>query len=224
MKIGILGSGSVAQTLAGKLLPRGHEVMISGRDIDSVKETLPSAKVFAETMRDRGFLSSAGSYQNAASFGEMIINATVGIASVDVLGSIPKKDLRGKILIDLANPLDFSKGFPPSVAYCHEESLGEKIQAELPDTRVVKTLNMVNALMMVDPSLAKGDSDIMIAGNDANAKEWVAKNILMNEFGWKNIIDLGDIQAARGMEMYLPLWVRMMGAFNSPHFNIKIVH
>jgi predicted dinucleotide-binding enzyme len=124
-------------------------------------------------------------------------------------------------LLDIANTLDFSKGMPPMLSVCNDDSLGEQIQRTFPQLKVIKTLNTMNCKLMVDPSLVNGDHDIFVSGNDLAAKEKV-KSILADWFGWKSIIDLGDISAARGMEMLLPIWIRLMGIFKTPNFNFKI--
>ncbi len=130
--------------------------------------------------------------------------------------------MSGKILIDLANSLDFSKGMPPTLAVCNTDSLGEQIQRTFPSVKVVKTLNTMNCKLMVNPALVSGDHDVFVSGNDAQAKEDV-KQILKTWFGWKNIIDLGDITTARGTEQLLPIWIRLMGTLGTPNFNFKIV-
>jgi predicted dinucleotide-binding enzyme len=132
------------------------------------------------------------------------------------------ENLAGKILIDISNALDFSKGFPPTLSVCNDDSVGEQIQREFPDAKVVKTLNTVNCVLMVNPSLLHGEHDLFMSGNDADAKVMVRK-ILTEWFGWKNVIDLGDITTARGTEQLLPIWVRLMGLFKSPQFNFHIV-
>lgn len=129
--------------------------------------------------------------------------------------------LKNKILIDRANPLDFSQGTPPTLSVANTDSLGEQIQRAFPEARVVKTLNMVNCEVMVNPGLVPGDHDILMCGNDAAAKK-MALTILTEWFGWKSVIDTGDISNCRGMEMYLPLWIRLMGALQIPMFNFKI--
>jgi predicted dinucleotide-binding enzyme len=144
------------------------------------------------------------------------------MASLKALKQAGMQNLKGKILVDIANSLDFSKGMPPSLAVCNTDSLGEQIQRTFPDVKVVKTLNTVNCNLMVNPSLVKGDHDLFICGNDAQAKAKVV-DILKNSFGWKSVIDLGDITSARATEMLLPIWVRLMGLYQSPNFNFKIV-
>ncbi len=199
MRFGVLGTGQVGRTIAGKLTELGHEVKIGSRTAgeDTVE------------------------FADAAAFGEALVNATSGAHSVDVLRSAGAENLGGKLLIDIANPLDFSSGMPPVLAFCNDDSLAERIQAEFPALRVVKALNTVNADVMVDPSLVGEDTDMFVAGNDEGAKGEVTD--LLRDFGWKRVLDLGDVAAARGMEMYLPLWLRLWQATGTGHLNVKVV-
>jgi predicted dinucleotide-binding enzyme len=161
-------------------------------------------------------------FPGAAAHGEVIINATNGVNSLAALKAAGEANLAGKVLIDIANPLDFSKGMPPSLTVCNSDSLGEQIQRAFPEAKVVKTLNTVNAFVMIDPAkVAGGDHDLFVCGNDADAKNQVSA-WLKSWFGWRNVIDLGDITNARGAEMILPIWVRLMGALKTPMFNFKI--
>lgn len=213
MNIGILGSGMVGQTLAAKLADLGHAVMIGTRNPAKLQEWLGQVNHTVKT----------GSFADTAAHGEIVINATAGGASLAALEAAGAENLQGKILIDIANPLDFSQGMPPSLLTSNTDSLGEQIQRAFPTLRVVKTLNTLAAPLMVDPGqLADGDHHLFVSGNDTGAKAEVS-NFLKRAFGWKNIIDLGDITTARGTEMLLPLWVRLWGAFGTPMFNIKIV-
>ena len=151
-----------------------------------------------------------------------MINATSGSGSLQALELAGESNLNGKILIDISNPLDFSKGFPPSLTVCNTDSLGEQIQRAFPNARVVKTLNTTTAAVMVDPAkVAGGDHHLFVSGNNAAAKARVTE-LLRQWFGWRNVIDLGDITTARGAEMLLPLWVRLMGPLGTPMFNFKI--
>jgi len=228
MYIGILGSGQVAQTIGAKLLEKRHSVMLSSRNIDAVKDKgqwgkLQSAREWKDEQEKKGYDAYVSDFQEAAAHGELIFNCTAGAGSLEAIKSAGEENFSGKILIDLANPLDFSKGMPPTLSVSNTTSLGEQIQAALPGTKVVKTLNTVSAMIMVKPGLVRGKHDLFMAGNDETSKEWVKKNVLMGWFGWKSIIDLGDISSARGTEMYLPLWLRLMGALNTSNFNIKVV-
>ena len=162
-------------------------------------------------------------FADAAAHGDIVFNATSGLAALGALNAAGADTLRGKTVIDISNPLDFSAGFPPTLSVCNDDSLGEQIQRAFPDANIVKTLNTVNALVMVDPaSVGGGEHDMFVAGNDAAAKA-EATQILTDWFGWRTVIDLGDITNARGMEMYLPLWVRLYGNLGTGAFNIRIV-
>ncbi|MGA8856984.1 MAG: NADP oxidoreductase, partial [Candidatus Bathyarchaeia archaeon] len=145
-----------------------------------------------------------------------------GSASLEALKLAGAKNLKGKILVDISNPLDFSKGMPPTLTVCNTDSIGEQIQRAFPDAKVVKTLNTINCNVMVTPHIVSGPHDIFMSGNDAKAKAKVHE-IVTDWFGWKSVIDLGDITTARGPEMYLALWVRLMAVNQTPNFNIRIV-
>lgn len=214
MNIGIFGTGMVGNAIGTKLIQLGNKVKMGSRTADNVKA--------AEWVKQNGSNASQGTFQEAASFGEILFNCTSGVASVDALKLAGNKNIDGKILIDVANPLDFSKGMPPSLTICNTDSLGETIQREFPRVKVVKTLNTVNCNVMVNPSLVLGDHDLFICGDDDIAKEKV-KDMLTNWFGWKSIIDLGDITNARAMEMLLPIWIRLWGKLGTANFNYKIV-
>ena len=228
MDIGIVGSGQVAQTLAAKLLELGHSVMVSSRDTAQAKDRgdwgiIPSASAFAAAQRKLGWMAAAGGFADAAAYGEVVINATAGEHSLVALEAAGGANLAGKILIDVANPLDFSGGMPPSLLYCNTESLGERVQAAFPDARVVKSLNTVNAHVMVDPRQLSEPTAIFVAGNDQEARDWVHHELLERWFGWEQVLDLGDIGAARGLEMWMPLWLRLWGAAGTGAFNIRLV-
>lgn len=214
MNIGILGTGIVGQTIGTKLVELGHSVKMGSRSATNEK-----GQAWVTTA---GKNVSLGTFSEAASHGEIIFNCTGGMASLAVLRAAGTKNLGAKILIDVSNPLDFSKGFPPTLSVCNDDSVGEQIQREFPETKVVKTLNTVNCQLMVNPSLVPGEHDLFVSGNDTEAKAEVVR-ILKDWFGWKNVIDLGDITTARGAEQLLPIWVRLMAAFKSPQFNFHIV-
>ena len=155
--------------------------------------------------------------------GAWVINATNGGHSLDALEAAGAERLAGKILVDVANPLDTSRGMPPTLLFCNTESLAERIQAAFPDARVVKTLNTTNAQMMVDPRQLTEPTAMFVSGNDQEAKDWVHRELLEHWFGWEQVLDLGDITAARGQEMWIPLWLRLMGATGTAAFNLRIV-
>ncbi|MDZ7626027.1 MAG: NAD(P)-binding domain-containing protein [Ignavibacteriaceae bacterium] len=226
MNIGILGTGMVGQTIAGKLDDLGHSVVIGTRDVEAtLANTSPNAyglPPFSAWYKQQTKVK-LGNFADAAGHGEVLINCSSGVASLDALKSAGEKNLSGKILLDISNPLDFSKGFPPTLTVCNTDSLGEQIQRAFPETKVVKTLNTVNAMVMVNPLLVPGDHNLFICGNDSDAKASIVN--LLKTFGWKeiNIIDLGDITNARATEMLLPIWVRLYGKLQTPMFNFNVV-
>jgi len=226
MKIGVLGTGVVGQTIAEKVNQLNHEVMIGTRDVKNLlAKSGPDnfgRPAFNEWHKKNSNVK-LGTFSEAASFSEFVVNATNGMGTMPALESAGKENLAGKIILDISNPLDFSKGMPPSLFISNIDSLAEQIQRTYPETKVVKSLNTVTAMVMVNPAIVPGDHNIFVNGNDANAKNEVKK--LLISFGWveKNIIDLGDITAARGVEQILPLWVRLMGILKTPLFNYNIV-
>jgi predicted dinucleotide-binding enzyme len=222
MNVGILGSGIVGQTIGAKLAERGVDVVLGTRSPGQLDLKRGMGATLAEWVAKVGVRGRLGSFADAAAHGEIIINATSGTGSLEALSLAGASNLDGKILIDIANPLDFSKGMPPSLTVCNTDSLGEQIQRAFPAARVVKTLNTTTASVMVDPVLvAAGDHDLFISGNDPDAKQRVT-TLLREWFGWKSVIDLGDISTARGTEMLLPIWVRLWGALGTPMFNFRI--
>lgn len=214
MKIGVFGTGVVGKTIASKLAALGHEVKMGSRSATNEKA--------AEWVAATGGKASQGTFAEAAAFGEILFNCTKGDATLNVLELAGANNMGGKILVDISNPLDFSRGMPPTLFICNDDSLGETVQRTYPDIRVVKTLNTMNCGLMVDPSLVKGDHTVFLSGNDAGAKSEVKK--LLASFGWaeKNMIDVGDITTARGTEQLLPIWIRLWGALGSPNFNFHI--
>lgn len=224
MKIAVLGTGMVGKAHAARLIDLGHNVVMGTQDVD---------KTMASTEKDNAGNPPVGEWlkQNpkvklvtlveAAEQGEIVYNALAGQVSVEALKSL-EQQIGDKILIDIANPLDFSKGMPPSLFVSNTDSLGEQIQKALPKVKVVKTFNTTNATVQANPKgLANGDHHIFVSGDDSEAKSKVTD--ILKSYGWENIIDLGDITTARGTEMFLPLWVRLWGAVQTPMFNIKVV-
>jgi predicted dinucleotide-binding enzyme len=217
MKIAVLGTGNVGDTIGSKLLELGHEVMMGSR-------TINNEKALAFVAKSNGKASN-GTFADAASFAEIIFNCTKGEVSLDALKSADYA-LDGKIIIDIANPLDFSNGMPPSLipTLSNTNSLGEEIQRTFPKSKVIKTLNTMWCGLMVNPNLiGNGEHVNYISGNDADAKNKVSA--LLNEFGWRNefILDLGDLTAARATEAVLPIWLRVYGATKNGAFNFKII-
>jgi 8-hydroxy-5-deazaflavin:NADPH oxidoreductase len=225
VRFGIFGTGVVGKTIASRLARLGHEVMVGTRNPD---ETL--SRTEPDTYGNPPFSAwhaehpevRLGTFGEAAAHGEMVFNATAGAVSLEVLELAGEDDLNDKILIDVANPLDFSKGMPPTLSVSNTDSLGEQIQRRFPEAKVVKTLNTMNAYLMVDPAqLSASDHTVFVSGDNAEAKARVTD--LLRSFGWSDIIDLGDISTARGAEMLLPMWLRLFGALQKPIFNFKIV-
>jgi len=224
MKIAVLGTGGVGKAFASRLTELGHEVTVGTRNVSTT----------LEKEGDAGFKSflaknpkvKLATFKEAAAFGEMIINVSKGANTVDVIKAASGENLNGKVLIDISNPLDFSKGMPPSLIpeLSNTNSLGEELQRLFPDTKVVKTLNtMWNGLMLNPALIANGEHINYMCGNDTAAKEKVMS--LLTEFGWKkeSVLDLGDITAARATEATLPIWLRVYGAKQTGAFNFKIV-
>lgn len=217
MKIAVLGTGNVGDAIGSRLVELGHDVMMGSRTADNEKALAFAAKF-------PGGKAKAGTFADAAAYGEMVFNCTKGMESVNILKSAGEKNLEGKVLVDVSNPLDFSKGMPPSLSVCNTNSMAEEIQKAFPAVKVVKSLNTMWCGLMVNPAMLDGgDHNVFLSGNDAGAKKQVA-GILMS-FGWheKSIIDLGDITTARGTEMILPLWLSLYMSTNNGAFNFKVV-
>ncbi|WP_127493872.1 NADPH-dependent F420 reductase [Paenibacillus glycanilyticus] len=214
MKIGFIGSGNVGQTLGHVLVEQGHDVKLGARQPAKLTN-------WKQSLENSG-LASVGTYREAAEHGELVINATPGVASLEVLQSIGQKSLAGKILIDVALPLEFTNG-KLRLSVAPNDSLGEQIQQAFPETKVVKTLNTVTSALMINPlNLAEGQHDMFIGGNDTEAKNKVSE-YLRQWFGWKNIIDLGDISSARATEGLLLLTSRIYGVLGHSNFNLKVI-
>ena len=223
--VSVLGTGIVGRTLAGKIASLGHQVVMGTRDPEASLAVTESSPRGLEPLSDwlgvhEGV--SLGTFADSAMTGEIVFNAASGEATLEALDSAGAANLSGKILIDVGNPLDMSKGMPPTLLVGNTDSLGEQIQREFPDTKVVKALNIVSAPVMVDPvAVAGGDHHMLIAGDDEAAKAEVDR-ILKQWFGWRNVLDVGDITAARGLEAYVILWVRMMMSLGTVGFNVKV--
>lgn len=219
MRIAILGTGTVGRALAGRLAGLGHDVAMGTRDAGATAARTGEGSV-AGWLAEHPGVRLAG-FAEAAAHGELVVNASPGEASLTVLELAGADRLAGKALLDVSNPLDFSAGFPPSLFVSNTDSLAERIQRAFPAARVVKSLNTVNAAVMVDPAaVAGGDHSVFVAGDDAGAK--AAVRGLLAEFGWRDVVDLGDLTAARGLEMFLPLWLRLMTTLGAPSFNVKV--
>lgn len=225
MKIAILGTGMVGRIISIKLNELGHSVTIGTRN---VANTLSNEKPdgygnppFKEWHSTNQAIQLK-TFKDAASDAEVIFNCTGGMVSIAALESVGEEILNGKLLIDVANPLDFSQGMPPSLNPANTDSLGEQIQRRFPAVKVVKTLNTMTAYLMVNPSMVKGEHNVFLCGNDNDAKAQTKE--ILQSFGWKDhlIIDMGDISNSRGTEMLLPLWLRLWNTFGTAEFNFHI--
>jgi predicted dinucleotide-binding enzyme len=227
MKIGIIGSGVVAQTLGAKLIELGHDVVLGTRDpakLDEKKNMAGSLREWLAAVNQgkKGETGKVATFREAAAHGELLINATHGEASIDALKLAAADKVGPKVLIDTSNELDFSKGAPPGVLASWTNCLGERIQAAFPNLKVVKSLNTIGAPIMVAPqALAGGEHTVFVAGNDAAAKAAVAE--VLKSFGWKDVLDLGDIAAARAPEMYMAMWLHLWRATGTGMVNVKVV-
>ncbi|OLZ72169.1 NADP oxidoreductase [Streptomyces sp. IMTB 2501] len=213
MRYAVLGTGEVGRTLGGRLVELGHEVTLGSRTKDN-----PVALEWATAAAER---ARAGTFAEAAAAAEVVVNAVSGRVALDALRAAGAENLDGKILVDVCNPLAFEDG-EPRLDPVESDSVGEQIQRAFPHARVVKTLNTVNCRVMVDPGRVPGAHHLFVCGEDAGAKEQVTA--MLGEFGWpaERVLDLGGIQAARTVEMYLPLWLTMMRRFGTADFNIEV--
>jgi predicted dinucleotide-binding enzyme len=224
MDIAVLGTGSVGRTIAGRLHGLGHSVVVGTRDPQA---TLARAEPdgmgnppYAAWQAEHEGVALA-TFADAAAGAELVVNASSGEATLAVLEQAGAANLAGKVLLDIANPLDFSQGFPPALFVKDTDSLAEQVQRAYPDARVVKSLNTMTAALMADPASLGAPSTVFVSGDDAAAKAVVTG--LLTSFGHEDVIDLGGLETARGTEMLLPVWLRLMGALGSPMFNFRIV-
>ncbi len=225
MKVAVLGTGMVGRTLAARLAELGHAVTIGTRDVDATIARTGSDAHGQPAVRRVGRGQPAGGAGHVRRRGRRR-RAGAERHCRDRIDPGPeaagRDRLAGKVLLDIANPLDYSQGFPPSLFVSNTESLAEQIQAAFPEVRVVKSLNTMNAFLMADPrQLADGDHSVFVSGDDADAKEVVTE--LLRSFGHTDIVDLGDLSTARGTESLLPVWVRLYGVMGTPMFQFKVV-
>ncbi len=222
MNIGILGTGMVGRSLAEGFVRTGHDVSLGTRDVHrTMIRTLDGTPgSIAEWLAENPSVPLAD-LASVAAAADVVVNATNGAGTIAALTEAGAANLAGKVVLDVANPLDFSLGFPPTLTVKDTDSLGEQVQRAFPEARVVKSLNTMNATLMTNPGMLPEPTAVFLSGNDSEAKAVVAE--LLREFGWTDILDLGDITTARGPEMWLPLWLRLMGAVGGPMFNLRIV-
>ncbi len=225
MRIAVLGTGSVGRALAGRLATVGHDVTVGTRDVQATMARDAPDRFgnppFATWLETAGDIA-IGSLAEAAAAADVVINATNGASSIHALIAAGEDNLAGKVVIDVANPLDASAGMPPSLSVSNTDSLAERIQRRFPAARVVKTLNTMNAAVMVDPGMiGGGDHTVFLSGDDDGAKA-VVRDLLVS-LGWTDIVDLGDITTARGPEMLLPLWLRLFSTLGTSRMQFKVV-
>jgi predicted dinucleotide-binding enzyme len=215
MRIAVLGTGSVGTTLGTVFVRAGPEVRMGSRSATNERA--------AAWVAEAGAGASAGTFADAAAYGEVVVNATGGLVSIEALAAAGADNLAGKPLLDVANALDGSGGFPPRVVQPDGRSLAEQIQSTFPGARVVKTLNTMNISVMTSPRELGGESSVFVAGDDAEAKALASS--LLADLGWRptEIVDTGGLATARGLELYLALWVPLMSSLGTPTFNIAIV-
>ena len=224
MNIAVLGTGRVGRAIAARLHELGHEVAVGTRD---PRATL--ARSEPDRMGNPPFARwhsahpgiGLTTFDLAAAGAELVVNATSGAVTLDVLGLAGAENLAGKVVVDISNPLDFSAGFPPTLFVKDTDSLGEQVQRTFPRAKVVKTLNTLNADVMVHPQTLGESSTVFVSGDDADAKRLVVG--LLESFGHDDVIDLGGIETARGAEMMMPIWLRLMGVLGTAAFNVKVV-
>lgn len=214
MRYGVLGTGVVGRTLGSRLVELGNQVTMGGRQA--------GGDAAVEWARAAGEGAREGSFAEAAAFGEVVIVAVAGSHAVSALRMAGTENLRGKVVVDVSNPIAEGTGFPPQLSVCNTDSVGEQLQREFPEARVVKSMNTVNCAVMVDPAVVPGTHTVFVGGDDAEAKRVVAS--MLHSFGWpaESVFDLGGIETARGTEMYLALWLRLMRAVGTPHLNVAV--
>jgi 8-hydroxy-5-deazaflavin:NADPH oxidoreductase len=213
MKIAVLGTGMVGETIASALVAKGHDVRMGSRSATNEKAVAWAQKA--------GARASTGTFADAAAFGELAFLCTKGDVAQVALESAAA-GLAGKVVVDVTNPIDAGKGRPPQLFVCNDDSLGERLQKAFPALKIVKSLNTINCNIMVNPGMLAEDTAVFLSGNDDGAKA-VVRRVLTEDFGWKQIFDLGDITTARGPEMMLPMWLRMWGALKDGEFNWRLV-
>lgn len=226
MKIAVLGTGMVGRALAARLREGGHDVVVGTRDVEqTLSRTEADAKgtaPFSQWLKAHPDIRLL-TFADAGGRSKVILNATAGAICMQAIEAVGVDNLAGKVLVDLAVPLDYSQGRPPKLSFGISDSLGEQIQRAFPGARVVKTLNTMHFTVMVDPARIPGTHNVFVAGEDGAAKKTV--RILLQEFGWPDeaIIDLGGIQGARATEMYVPMLFQLFSALKTYDLNISVL-
>ena len=212
-RVGVLGSGEVGRRLAAGFQSRGHAVMIGSRD--------PGKPELREWLSGDGAGVKAGTFEQAAVHGELLVLAVLGSAAQDAIAEAGLENFGGKVVIDAMNPLDFSAGFPPRLSVTGEDSLGERVQRTLPAAKVVKAFNTIGNPYFVDPSFSGGQPTMLIAGNDESAKRTVTD--VLNDFGWSDVVDMGGIESSRELEAICIAWVKIGGARGAWDHGFKLL-
>ncbi|MFL5823082.1 MAG: NADPH-dependent F420 reductase [Solirubrobacteraceae bacterium] len=212
-RVGVLGSGEVGRQLAGGFSSRGHEVMIGSRD--------PSKSDLREWLSGAGAGVQAGTFQQTAEHGELLVLAVLGDAAEAAIADAGPENFSGKVVIDAMNPLDFSSGFPPSLSISGQDSLGERVQHALPDAQVVKAFNTIGNQYFVDPQFSQGSPTMLIAGDHEDAKRAVTD--VLASFGWSDVVDIGGIQGSRELEAICIAWVKIGGARGAFDHGFKLL-
>ena len=212
MNVGILGSGDVGKSLAKGFVQAGHAVKIGTRQTPNEK--------LQQWIKESGFTITEGTYQEVAAFGEILVIATLGNAVEEVINAAGKENFKGKLVIDVTNPLDIQPNQPPKLSTAHSSN-GELVQSLLPDSHVVKSFNIVGNSLFVNPQFAQGDPDMLVCGNDEDAKKQVTQ--ILQDFGWKNIIDIGGIDQSHYMEALCILWVDCGFKLGNWHIAFKLL-
>jgi len=212
-RVGVLGTGEVGRRLAAGFCSRGHEVMIGSRD--------PDKPELREWLSGPGAGIEAGLFADAARHGEVLVMAVLGNAAADAIAEAGPANFGGKVVIDAMNPLDFSAGFPPKLSITGEDSLGERVQRELPDARVVKAFNTIGNQYFVDPGFSEGQPTMLIAGDDEAAKRTVGD--VLADFGWPAAVDIGGIEGSRELEAICIAWVKIGGSRGAWDHGFKLL-
>ena len=199
MRVGILGSGEVGQSLGRGFAARGHSVMLGSRTPDSEKVKTWIQETDGET--------TPGTFRAASQFGEVLVLATLWAGTENAIELAGAENFAGKVVVDVTNPMDFSLGMPPFLTHGNNDSGAEQVQRWLPKARIVKSFNIVNSADMVDPDYRGGVPEMYVCGNDEAARSRVAD--ICRDFGWKRVTDIGDLKAARHLEALANFWVHL---------------
>lgn len=212
-RVGVLGSGEVARSIATGFARGGHDVMLGTRSPDKAD--------LRDWLSGAGAGITAGTFAQTAAHGELLALAVLGNAAEEAIADAGAANFEGKVVIDAMNPLDFSGGGPPRLSITGADSLGERVQRALPGARVVKAFNTIGNPYFVDPAFSDGKPTMLIAGNDADAKRTVAD--VLADFGWSDVVDIGGIEGARELEAICIAWVKIGAARGAWDHGFKLL-